>query len=131
MEDNMEEKAEVETEVKNENKSHKAIVTILIIALLTIVISYAVIVSPVSSFLKDPYYESFRIGGDLPIDTALGGKLTLLRLGYTVVVKVTDYVPDFVYSLILMNLKVYNMFSDRVYDIYRNNGGTITMELKY
>ena len=67
------------------------------------------------------FYHSYDVIGNL---------ITIQPLGRMLVVKINKTVPDFVYSLLKLDLKVYDLFSNTVEDVYINQGGTITVDCR-
>lgn len=71
------------------------------------------------------YYSSVGIYNEPYL--FMGGKMQAFPTMKNVIVRINAYVPDFVYSMLELDLKALFMANSHVVDVYRNNGGTITM----
>lgn len=56
------------------------------------------------------------------------GSMSIARFpGRTFIVRINKYVPDYIYSLVLSNIKTFAFFSSSIEEVFINNGGTITI----
>ena len=101
----------------------------LIIILGLLILFDIFLFSAIGSTIKEMnYYSRAPIFG--PSQFIFGDLIRISTSGRMIAVKVEKYVPGFVYGFLAFNLKIMDIFSSEIGDVYRNQGGTITIDCR-